>query len=41
MCSIRSGLYRDNTTQEVGHNHDSYKQQLGCGLHADTVQPYI
>ena len=40
MNNITS-IYRDSTTQEVGHNHDGYKQQQRCGMHADTVQPYI
>ena len=41
-CVQSEVVYRNNTTQEVAHyNHRGYKQQQGCGLYADTVQPYI
>ena len=41
QCIQSELVYRDSTTQEVGHcNHDGCKQSQGCGLHADTVQPY-
>ena len=42
-CVQSEVVYRDDTCtiQKVKHKHNGYKQEQGCGVHADTVQLHI
>ena len=42
-CVQSEVVYRDDpcTIQKVKHKHNGYKQEQGCGVHANTVQLHI